>query len=100
MPRAAARWDRLARVTGVAADGGERRRQGAAIPWLLLAALFIVACAGYTALAHESPIPLLIPDEITYGTLARALAGGDGFNVLGVHYDLNSPLYVYLIAPA
>jgi hypothetical protein len=70
------------------------------IPLILLVALFVLSAVVYTLLAHQSPIPLLLPDEGVYMQLAQSVAAGDGFEIRGIPVDLNSPLYVYLIAPA
>ena len=73
--------DRLPRVKDAAAEGGDRvAGSGGAAPWALLVAIYVLGVAGYSLLAHQSPIPLLIPDEITYGSLARSLANGDGLS--------------------
>ncbi len=77
----------------------DARRTGAG-PILLLGALYAVAVALYFVLARQSPIPLVQPDEIIYGTLAQSVADGDGLTIRGGESGLRSALYVYLIAPA
>lgn len=69
-------------------------------PLALVALLYVVAFVVYTVLARQSQIPLLLPDESVYGSLAQSLANGDGLTIRGVGVDLPSKLYVYLVAPA
>jgi hypothetical protein len=66
----------------------------------LLAALYVVAAAGYAVLALRGPLPSLFPDEYRYAHLARGLADGTGFDWHGVHIDQTAALYVYFVAPA
>ncbi len=70
------------------------------VPLVLLGLLYVTAVVVYSVLARQSPLPLLFPDEGIYGSLAQSLAAGDGLTIRGVPVDLNSTLYVYLIAPA
>lgn len=74
--------------------------RAAASEWLWVAALYLVAVVVYVLLAKAQPVPLVTPDEYTYGGAARSLANGDGLSVLGESADLKAALYVYLIAPA
>ncbi|HEV7751651.1 MAG TPA: hypothetical protein VGO71_08910 [Baekduia sp.] len=69
-------------------------------PWLLLAALYVVAAGLYSALALHSPLPVLFPDEFRYSHLARSLADGQGFDWRGEHVGQSAALYVYFITPA
>ncbi|MCU0314634.1 MAG: hypothetical protein MUC84_11320, partial [Solirubrobacteraceae bacterium] len=68
--------------------------------WLVVGALYLLAVLVYVLLARDQPVPLVTPDEYTYGGAARSLAGGDGLTILGEPVDLRAALYVYLIAPA
>ncbi len=44
--------------------------------------------------------PLIAPDEFLYGHLARSLADGEGLSFYGVTQQLQTALYVYLLAPS
>ena len=65
-----------------------------------VAALYALAVIVYAVLGHRASVPLITPDEFTYGHLARTLADGDGLTWRGQPVSLYSALYVYAIAPA
>ncbi len=64
------------------------------------AVLYVVAVVLYALLGHQQALPLVSPDEFTYGHLARSLADGQGFDWRGESVALHSALYVFLITPA
>lgn len=68
--------------------------------WAIVAGLYLIAIAVYVALSRKQPIPLIQPDEYTYGGAAWSLAHGHGLEVLGEPANLKAALYVYLITPA
>ncbi len=69
--------------------------------WLVaLGALYAVAVAVYLVLAGRIALPLISPDEFTYGHLARSVADGDGLSWRGAGEPLRSALYVFTIVPA
>lgn len=76
---------------------GARERLANALP---LVALYAVACVVYVLLGRDQPVPVIRPDEFTYGGLARSIADGDGMTVLGDPVSARAALYLYLIAPA
>jgi len=83
-----------------AAEETSGTSKASAAPLAPLALLYVAATAIYAVLARQSPVPLLFPDEGIYGSLAQSLADGKGLTIRSVEVDLNSTLYVYLIAPA
>ena len=58
------------------------------------------AVAIFLLLAGRISLPLINPDEFTYGHLARSIADGDGLSWRGAHEPLRAALYVFAIAPA
>ena len=62
--------------------------------------LFLVAVVLYAVLGQQQALPLVSPDEFTYGHLARSIADGQGFDWRGENVPLHSALYVFLITPA
>lgn len=67
---------------------------------LAVAALYGIAVVVYLLLARRIPLPLINPDEYTYGHLARSIADGDGMTWRGEDIALRSALYIYAIVPA
>ena len=67
---------------------------------LAILALYLLAVLLYGLLGHQQALPIVSPDEFTYGHLARSLADGDGFAWRGEHVQLRAALYVFVIAPA
>ena len=65
-----------------------------------LAGLYAAAVAIFLLLAGRISLPLINPDEFTYGHLARSIADGDGLSWRGAHEPLRAALYVFAIAPA
>ncbi len=65
-----------------------------------IAALYVLAVVVYAVLGHRMPVPMVSPDEYTYGHLAQSIAHGDGLSWRGVSEPLRSALYVVVIAPA
>ena len=65
-----------------------------------ITALYVLAVVAYAVLGHRMPVPMVSPDEYTYGHLAQSIAHGDGLTWRGASEPLRSALYVVLIAPA
>jgi hypothetical protein len=80
--------------------GNAASRTSGVLPFVVLGLLYLVAAAVYATLAHQSPVHLVQPDEIQYGSLAQSIARGEGLKVQGADFGVVSALYVYLIAPA
>lgn len=62
--------------------------------------IFALFVALYAVLGSLQEIPLISPDEKTYGHLARSLADGDGFAWRGAPVPWRAALYIYAITPA
>ena len=45
---------------------------------LRLGLLYVFSCAAYIALGRGIHVPVIAPDEFTYGELARSIADGHG----------------------
>ena len=67
---------------------------------LALTVLYGAAVLAYAILGHRLPVPMVSPDEYTYGQLGQSLAHGDGLAWRGEPVALRAPLYVLAIAPA
>jgi len=65
-----------------------------------IAALYLVAVVVYAVLGHRMPVPMVSPDEYTYGHIAQSLAHGDGISWRGNPVALRSVLYMVAIAPS
>ena len=61
--------------------------------------MYLLAVAAYAVLGSRQPVPLVFPDEFTYGHLAASIAQGHGLSWYGADFSLTSALYVYVIAP-
>ena len=62
--------------------------------------LYLVAVLAYAFVIRDQALPVVDPDEFTYGHLARSIADGDGFTWRGAHISLRAALYVFLIVPS
>lgn len=67
---------------------------------LVLAGMYAVAATVYAVLASRIPMPLITPDEFTYGHLASSIAHGEGFNWRGAPVPLRAALYIFFITPS
>ena len=67
-------------------------------PAVALAALVVLAAAGYGAAAQLVPMPLLNPDELRYTLAARGLVDGEWVNLRGQPYGYG-PVYPLVLAP-
>ena len=65
-----------------------------------ITALYLLTVLVYALLGHHQSLPLITPDEFTYGHLAQSFADGHGFSWRGEDVPLRSALYIYAIAPA
>ena len=65
-----------------------------------IAALYLAAVVVYAVLGHRMPVPMVSPDEYTYGHIAQSLAHGDGVSWRGNPVALRSILYMVAIAPS
>ena len=64
---------------------------------LRIAGLYLAAVLLYALLGRRQLIPLISPDEFTYGHLARSLADGHGFTWRGEDVPFRAALYIYAI---
>lgn len=64
-----------------------------------LLALYLIGVTAYALAGTVIEVPIISPDEYTYGPLARSIADGDGLSLHGGPFDVRSPLYMYLTAP-
>ena len=67
---------------------------------LPIAALYLAAVVLYALLGSRQALPIVSPDEFTYGHVARSLADGDGMTWRGEPVGLRAALYVFVITPA
>ena len=67
---------------------------------LPVVALYLASVLVYALLGHQQALPIVSPDEFTYGHVARSLADGDGFAWRGAGVSLHSALYIFVITPA
>ena len=65
---------------------------------MALAAVVVLAAAGYGAAAQLVPMPLLNPDELRYTLAARGLVDGEWLNLRGEPYGYG-PVYPLVLAP-
>ena len=65
--------------------------------WVI--AVYVLSVLVYVLLGRQQALPIVTPDEFTYGHLARSLADGDGFTWRGQSVSLHSALYIFVIAP-
>ena len=65
-----------------------------------IAALYVLAVIAYAVLGHRMPVPMVSPDEYTYGQLSQSIAHGDGLSWRGASEPFRSALYLVAIAPA
>lgn len=84
----------IARAPAAVAHGRSRS------DWLPIATLYIAAVALYILLGRGQAVPLTVPDELTYGHLASAMAQGSSLGWRGDPVSLRAALYVYLVTPA
>ena len=82
-------------MTGAEAQASPAARRELAA----MGALYVAAVLLYVLLGRGEVVPLVSPDEFTYGHLARSLADGHGFTWRGDPVHLRSALYVLAIAP-
>ena len=69
--------------------------------WIvMLAGFYALAVVIYGLLGASQEIPLITPDEFTYGHLARSIAHGGDTTFRGEANDLRAALYIYAVAPA
>ena len=68
--------------------------------WAIPLAIYVVAATAYVLLGTQHEIPLIFPDELTYGHLARSMAAGDGLSWYGVDQSWPMALYIYLLVPS
>ncbi len=67
---------------------------------IALAGIYVLAVVAYLLLVRRVPLPVIAPDEYTYGHLARSIADGEGLEWRGQGITLRAVLYLYAIAPA
>ena len=67
---------------------------------LPLVLIYVLAAATYALVARVVKVPIIYPDEFTYGHVAQSLAAGDGVAWRGDPVSLRSLLYVLAIAPS
>ena len=83
-------------ISATAEQGAERQRSTVAI----LAMLVVAAAGMQIALALMNPVPWIVPDEIIYSELAKAIGAGDLPAVRDVTKLEFGIVYPLLIAPA
>jgi hypothetical protein len=84
---------------GAPHDGGTPSRLRGRPPALLLLGALAAVAALYGVLAVLQPVPLVTPDEYTYGHLSWSLSAGHGIDWRGGDYDIRAALYVYQLTP-
>jgi hypothetical protein len=92
--------DRASVVSTFAVRWPVRSSSAVVSPAVALAILVCASAGVRFALALERSAHRYLPDEFLYGQLARSLAEGDGFRVLGQPTRLPSLLQPVLSAPA
>lgn len=77
-------------------DSSGGHRWAEALPVL---ALYLIGVLAYALAGTVVEVPIIAPDEYTYGPLARSIADGDGLSLHGGPFFVRSALYMYLTAP-
>ena len=67
---------------------------------LAIALLYVLAAVLYAVVSRTIEVPIIFPDEFTYGHISQSIANGDGVSWRGQPESLRSLLYVLAIAPS